>query len=102
MVHHYLPLQKDLEIHRKQVDLPTGRYEYILYHKGEQITIRKDNRIMNYGAVYVSKNGKIILESLRTQPTGFESYILEDNRTFIIPVSKIIPNIRRILKPIHY
>lgn len=93
MVQHYLPLQKDLEVHRRQVDRPTGRYEYILLHKGTLVGIRKDNRILNYAAVYVDRNGQIILDSMRTHPACFESYILEDNRTFIIPVSKITPKV---------
>jgi len=85
-MNYLLPLQKDLEIHRQLVNRPTGKFDYLLFHKGEHIATRKDNREMTFGAVYVDRNGDIYLDSLRANKASFENYILEDNRTYILPV----------------
>lgn len=84
---HNIPLQKDLEILRTTANRPMGRYEYMLFHKGVHISTRVDNREMKFGAVFAMKDGKLILESLRANNGAFEQYILEDNFTFIVPIT---------------
>jgi hypothetical protein len=86
MTHYNVPLQKDLEILRETVNRPTGRFEYLLFHKNQHVVTRKDNREMNFGAV-ICNNGEIILDSLRANMGAFEPYIIEDNHAFIIPVT---------------
>ena len=84
---HTTPLQKDLEILRQEVNRPTGRYEYMLFHQNRHVATRKDNRELRFGAVFAKSDGTLILESLRANSTAFEQYILEDNHTFIVPVT---------------
>lgn len=83
---HRLPLQKDLEILREEVNRPTGRFEYMLFHKNQHVATRKHNREMFYAAV-ICNNGDIILDSLRANMGAFEPYIIEDNHAFIVPVT---------------
>jgi hypothetical protein len=83
---HNLPLQKDLEILREEVNRPTGRFEYMLFHKNQHVATRKDNREMFFAAVICS-NGDIRLDSLRANMGAFEPYIIEDNHAFIVPVT---------------
>ena len=83
---HNLPLQKDLEILREEVNRPTGRFEYMLFHKNQHVATRKHNREMFYAAV-ICNDGNIILDSLRANMGAFEPYIIEDNHAFIVPVT---------------
>ncbi|OPZ48914.1 MAG: hypothetical protein BWY95_00452 [Bacteroidetes bacterium ADurb.BinA104] len=83
---HNLPLQKDLEILREEVNRPSGRFEYMLFHKNQHVATRKHNREMFFGAV-ICNNGDIRLDSLRPNQGAFEPYIIEDNHAFIVPVT---------------
>ena len=83
---HRLPLQKDLEILREEVNRPSGRFEYMLFHQNQHIQTRKHNREMFYAAV-ICNDGNIILDSLRANMGAFEPYIIEDNHAFIVPVT---------------
>lgn len=83
---HNLPLQKDLEILREEVNRPTRRFEYMLFHKNQHVATRIDSREFRFAAVS-SMNGEIILECLRSNAGAFEKYIIEDNHTFIVPVT---------------
>lgn len=83
---HRLPLQKDLEILREEVNGPSGRFEYMLFHQNQHIQTRKHNREMFYAAV-ICNDGNIILDSLRANMGAFEPYIIEDNHAFIVPVT---------------
>lgn len=83
---HLLPLQKDLEILREEVNRPSGRFEYMLFHQNQHVATRKDNREMFFAAVICS-NGDIRLDSLRANMGAFEPYIIEDNHAFIVPVT---------------
>jgi len=56
---HNLPLQKDLEILREEVNRPTGRFEYMLFHKNQHVATRKHNPIS------VSDHKSELLVSLR-------------------------------------
>lgn len=83
-----LPLQKDLEVLRQEVRRPSGRFEYMLFHKGRHVVTRHDNREFLFAAVFAKvTSGELILESLRRNAASFESYILEDNHTFIVPIT---------------
>lgn len=83
---HNLPLQKDLEILREEVNRPSGRFDYMLFHKNVHVETRKHNREMFFGAVQVHE-GQIRLDSLRPNMGAFEPYIIEDNHAFIVPVT---------------
>jgi hypothetical protein len=85
---HNLPLQKDLEILREEVNRPSGRFEYMLFHKNQHIETRKHNSAMRYGAV-ICLAGQIRLDSLRANAGAFEPYVIEDNHSFIVPVTVI-------------
>jgi hypothetical protein len=85
---HNLPLQKDLEILREEVNRPSGRFDYMLFHQNQHIETRKHNREMTFGAVIVNvETGQIRLDSLRANQGSFEPYIIEDNHAFIVPVT---------------
>lgn len=86
MTHTNVPLQKDLEILRQEVNKPLGRFEYMLFYKNRHVATRIDSREFRFAAVS-SMNGEIILECLRSNAGAFEKYIIEDNHTFIVPVT---------------
>lgn len=83
-----LVLQKDLEVLRQEVGRPSGRFEYMLFYKGKHVVTRIDDREFTFAAVFAKTSpGELVLESLRRNAASFETHMLEDNNTFIVPIT---------------
>jgi hypothetical protein len=85
----YPVLQKSITILRKRVNRPAGKFEYQVLKDGTVVLTHTTDLDGRYAAVSVNRDGNMWLDSIKGNMGLFEPYILEDNWTYIIPITNI-------------